>query len=33
MSVFRVKHRDYEPVVLNDSSHLAGFKFPEYQDF
>lgn len=33
MSVFKVRHRDYEPVVLNDSSHLAGLKLPEYQDF
>jgi broad specificity phosphatase PhoE len=33
MSVFRVKHREYEPLTLNDSSHLAGLNLPEYQDF
>ncbi len=33
MSIFKVRHRDYEPVVLNDSSHLSGLGLPEYQDF
>jgi broad specificity phosphatase PhoE len=33
MSVFRVKHRDYRPVVLNDSKHLEQLGLPEYLDF
>jgi broad specificity phosphatase PhoE len=33
MSVFKVKFRDYKPVVMNDSSHLARLGLPEYQDF
>lgn len=33
ISVFRVVHRDYEPVRLNDTSHLAGLGLPSPEDF
>ena len=33
MSVFNVDRRDYEPVVLNDSSHLEKLGLPPYTDF
>ena len=33
MSVFKVRHRDYEPVVLNDTSHLEKLDLPQYTDF
>ena len=33
MSVFKIRYRNYEPVVLNDSSHLSKLGLPEYPDF
>ena len=33
MSIFRVDHRDYEPVVLNDSSHLESLGLSPPDDF
>lgn len=33
MSVFKIRHRDYKPVVMNDSSHLARLNMPGYEDF
>lgn len=33
ISTFRVVHRDYEPVKLNDSSHLSGLGLPPPEDF
>lgn len=33
ISIFKVKHRDYEPLVLNDTSHLAGLGLPIPDDF
>ena len=33
ISIFKVKQRDYEPVVLNDTSHLAGLDIPPPDDF
>lgn len=33
ISIFRVRHRDYEPLVLNDTSHLAALGLPPPDDF
>ena len=33
MSIFHVKHRDYKPLVLNDTAHLAGLNLPPPDDF
>ena len=33
ISVFKVVHRDYAPVKLNDSSHLAGLRLSPPEDF
>ena len=33
ISIFQVKHRDYKPLVLNDTSHLAGLSLPPPIDF
>jgi broad specificity phosphatase PhoE len=33
MSIFKIKHRDYEPVILNDSSHLKWLDLPPVDDF